>query len=228
MNRTAQFSFGFVIAFTATAALAWTLERHWEAQVTSGEGAAHGIYGTGSPTDEKMLCGDCHVRLAPDAGAVSLTFQFTPPLGAGATQTFAPNTQYTVTATMTGEHVRGTTPTGLTNANGFVARFETATNQAAGTLRSDTTPGSCPTMVPSNIATLAGTSYAQGNCSAITHRGAGRLGITNAISAWTFRWTSPPASAGPITVWWGVVDGDGHENSLNDDPKNGSFVINPM
>lgn len=228
MNRTAQFFFGFLVVCTGSAALAWTLERHWEAQVTSGEGAGHGLYGTGSPTDEKMLCGDCHVQLAPDAGTVNLSFQFTPALGAGATPTFTPNTQYTVTATMTGEHVRGTTPTGLTNANGFVARFETATFQPAGTLRSDTTPGSCPTALPSNIAMLPGTSYTQGNCSAITHRGAGRLGLAAAISAWTFRWTSPAASVGPVTIWWGVVDGDGHENSLNDDHKNGSFVINPM
>lgn len=228
MNRTAPFFVGFLISFTATAALAWTLERHWEATVTSGEGAAHGIYGTGSPTDEKMLCGDCHVQLAPDAGSITLSFQFVPALGAGATPTFAPSTQYTVTATMMGEHVRATTPSGLANANGFVARFETAMNQAAGTLRSDTTPGSCPTTLPSNIATLAGSSYTQGNCSAITHRGAGRLGNAAALSAWTFRWTSPPASAGPITVWWGVVDGDGREDSLHDDFKNGSFVITPQ
>lgn len=224
-SSTLQFLLGFGVVTTASVALAWTLERHWEAQVTSGEGAAHSIYGTGSPTDEKMLCADCHVRPAPNP-AVGLTFAFTPPLGAGTPQTFAPNTTYTVTATLTGHHVTGTNAMGgSTNGNGFAARFETATNQPAGTLRSDTVPASCPTMLPANLGTLPGTSFSQGGCSAIHHRG--KLGAA-ALTAWTFTWTSPAASAGRVTVWWGVVDGDGHENSFDDDSKNGTFELDPM
>ena len=50
-----------------------------------------------------------------------------------------------------------------------------------------------------------------------------KLGATS----WTFKWTAPAAGAGPVTIYYGVVDGDhAGTDSKNDDVKQGTIRLN--
>jgi hypothetical protein len=62
-----------------------------------------------------------------------------------------------------------------------------------------------------------------GDCHAITGFGAPKRMVN--ITTWTFSWQAPAAGAGPITLYWGVVDGDCVMDSFGDDVKTGTLKL---
>jgi hypothetical protein len=45
-------------------------------------------------------------------------------------------------------------------------------------------------------------------------------------TTWTYSWTAPAAGSGPLTVYYGVVDGDANgKSSLGDDVKMGTIKL---
>ena len=92
-----------------------------------------------------------------------------------------------------------------------------------GVFESDTNPvvssANCPKTYPKPDPST-GTTYVYGDCHGV-------IFIPRAdIVAWTFSWTAPAAGSGPLTVFYGVVDGDHHgKSSLDDDVKMGTVKL---
>jgi hypothetical protein len=141
---------------------------------------------------------------------------------------YAPNTPYTVTVALTGEHVLN--PDGGLSQNGFAGEFEFPDGGTAGVIDSDT-PGITHSPCPSRAALFtmpdAGTTVVYNDCRAVLHRS--KLGLTQ----WQFTWTAPPSGQPNVTFYWGVVDGAGNDHSrlpdagFSDDVKFGTYVLRP-
>jgi hypothetical protein len=94
---------------------------------------------------------------------------------------YTPGTAYTVTVTLAGEHAGFGT---ANNQNGFVAEFVHDDRTVAGTLAP---PASGVTQTIDDGKVIAGEG--------------------KAATSWTFTWTAPPAGA--VTLYLGMVDGNG-------------------
>ena len=65
-----------------------------------------------------------------------------------------------------------------------------------------------------------GTTYMVGDCRAVFNRD-----IQN-ITSWTFSWKAPAQGTGPVTLYYGSVNGDTcGDSSLDDDVKVGSIKL---
>lgn len=174
-----------------------------------------GIFGTGSTADWGITCAHCHINDKNQQGSITATFTYTPALSGGK---YAPGTTYNVNVKMVGEHL------GLSNmasnTNGFGAIYEDAAGKKAGTVLGDQQT-SCPSMAPTvPDALLMGQTYAYGDCHAVVS-----LGRNGAAPDWNFKWTAPAAGTGPVTLYYGVVDGDTDKRSLGDDVKIGKAQL---
>lgn len=174
-----------------------------------------GIFGTGSTTDWGITCAHCHINDVNQQGNITASISYAPALSGGK---YVPGTQYTVTLKMIGEHL------GLNNAasntNGFVVTYEDAAGKKAGSLLGDMQT-SCPSAVPTvPDALLMGQTYAFGDCHAVAS-----LARNNVTPTWSFKWTAPSAGTGPVTLFYGVVDGDSDKRSIGDDVKMGKAML---
>jgi hypothetical protein len=76
----------------------------------------------------------------------------------------------------------------------------------------------CPAAFPSPDP--AGSTYVYGDCHGVLF-----VPHPNATT-WTFSWTAPAAGAGPLTIYYGVVDGDANgKSSRDDDTKMGTIKL---
>jgi hypothetical protein len=215
----------------SASARAWDGDMLWNNPANGGNGAVGstnalmpgggGIYGTGGARDYNITCASCHVNDKQQQGQIDATLTFNPPLGAG--NAYKPGTQYTVTVALVGEHLglSGCGPYVDGNINQFSASIEDASGRGAGVLVSDSgqSASSCPSAAPMNP---TGTTILYGDCHAVSSR-AGKSMVNT--TSWTFTWTAPAAGAGPITIYWGIVDGDCMMDSFGDDVKTGSTKL---
>jgi hypothetical protein len=184
-----------------------------------------GIFGTGGAHDYGITCANCHVNNKQQQGKIDMSVAFTPALGgvAGAA-TYQPGQKYTVTATMTGEWLgqSGCSPYVTGNINNFAASFEDSGGKPTGTLTSDSgqTGTSCPSSAPQ---VSSGTTMLYGDCKVIFSMGGDKA--DSGRTSWTFSWTAPAAGSGPLTMFWGAVDGDCMMDSLGDDVKVGTLKM---
>jgi hypothetical protein len=137
----------------------------------------------------------------------------------GGQTTYEPGQRYQVDVQLVGEHLGlSNCVAGATNLNHFVASFEDASGNVAGALAADSGQSSaaCPSTAPTMP---SGTTLTYGDCRAVFSTG-------KTQTAWTFTWTAPVKTSGPVTVYYGAVDGNCDMMSMNDDVKVGALRLN--
>jgi hypothetical protein len=189
------------------------------------------IYGTGSTEDWGIQCSHCHINNGNQQGLLASKLTWSPALGAG--NTYQAGVTYNVTLTMTSQVAGGELGIGKpnTNKNGIAVIIEDANGAAAGQLLGDTQT-SCPTAFPTLPSgsplpdpavpgASSGSTFAFGDCHAVSS-----LGFYNpAPTAWRFKWKAPSAAGQALTLYYGMVDGDGDQTSLGDDVKQGKIFL---
>lgn len=212
------------VVVPAAVASAFPFGRSWHDradgnQSNNGRAGAGGLYGMGSATDKGITCAHCHVKAE---GMIGATITPTPAWGTvNGTMAYKPGQKYSITVAMTGEH-KGLNQ-GMNNLNGMAISVEDQAGKVKGVFESDTSPvvssAACPTSYPAQNP-AAGTTYLYGDCHGVFF-----IPRPN-TTTWTYSWTAPAAGAGPLTIFYGVVDGDenGH-SSLGDDVKMGTVKL---
>lgn len=228
----------FVMAlalFLAPAASAFPHLYFWQDTANGPNGGAGFLYGTGSTREYGITCANCHVK---GPGTVDASVTPAPAWGTKAGMaSYTPGTLYTITVTLLNE-VKGV-GLGAKNFNGFAATVENQAGQGVGTFNNDDTPGvsttSCTQLstVPGaaitleqNLANKGVTTYlispntAGGGCYTV-------VSVTKAdLKVWKFTWRAPAAGTGPVTIYYGVVDGStGGASSLQNDVKMGTVKL---
>ena len=204
--------------FFARAAAAWDGPPMWYdpangSPETNQNPGGGGILGTGGAQDHGITCANCHIQGKSPTGLVGATVAFNPTPANGA---YAAGQTYTVTITMTGEHLglsgcRQYTPD---NNNFMGATIEDENGNLAGSLSTQSgSTASCPATVTFDPNVFKGT-FMYKDCHAVLSHGA-------SMTSWTFDWTAPAKGAGPVTLYYGVVDGNCMMDSLDDDVKVG-------
>ena len=194
--------------------LGWHPETAWFDPATrtptpSGKPGGGGLVGTGGFRSGGVRCDHCHVRpVVGPMGRIDAGVAFVPALTNGQ---YAPGQQYAVTVTMSGEHRRN--PMG-NSENGFAGNFEQADGGTAGALTSDT-PGfgaaNCQATLGSVVAATPGTTITYSDCAYVVHRNR-----TN-TNMWTFTWTAPAQNVGDVNFWFGIVDANGNDRTVQPD-----------
>jgi hypothetical protein len=204
-------------------ALAWDANAYWYEPANGApppQGSQYavlpgggGVLATGGASDHNITCADCHVKAA---GQIDAAFLFD---GKPLTQ-YSPGHVYQVTAQLVGEHLGlsgcGAYVTG--NVNNFGATFEDANGSVVGAVASDgnTSSASCEARLPASV---SGTTIVYGDCHAITSTS------TKGLAQWAFSWTAPAQGTGPVTLYYGMVDGNCMMDSLGDDVKVGNVKL---
>lgn len=220
-----------VVLLSAPAAFAFPFLASWitpsatpRGVTTQQRAGSGGIYGTGSVKDLGILCAHCHTKAA---GLIDASVTPTPAWPqTGGMNSYSPGVTYSITVKLLNEQKLAKPATPMDNLNGFALTAETPAGVTAGSFTTDTNPvitsANCMTTAPA--ATPAnGTTYLldpSGKCSFVVF-----IPRPNATS-WTFSWTAPAKGTGPVTLYYGVVDGD-HDggSSLNDDVKQGTIKL---
>jgi hypothetical protein len=219
-QRALRLTLGLGILFACATANAFPFEFSWHTPAhgdppTYPRTGASSIYGTGGQGDWGITCANCHIK---SAGTVKTVVA--PAAGwdkKNGVDAYLPGKVYTVKVTMTPSIVKAK------QLNGFAATVEDANGKLAGVLMSDTTPqvssASCPPkFVKTNVTN--GTSYLVGDCRVVFNR------EIQDITSWTFFWKAPAQGAGPLTLYFGSVNGDtGGDSSLDDAVKVGTVKL---
>lgn len=208
--------------------LGWHPESAWFDHQTrttspSGKPGGGGLIGTGGIRSGGVRCDHCHVRpVAGLNGHIDAGVAFAPALVNGQ---YALGQQYTVTMNMIGEHRKNP----MNNSeDGFAGNFELADGGVAGSLASDTAgfnANACQPTLGGLTAATPGTTVTYNDCAFVVHRA--RLNNTQ----WTFNWTAPSQQSGPVTFWFGLVDANGNDRTvqadggLEDDVYMGRLVL---
>ncbi len=220
----------WIVLLGASPARAWDATALWN-NPANGAGPSvapggGGLFGTGGARDRNIQCNHCHIDDTNQQGAIDLMLTFNPPMTMlNGQYVYSPNQTYQVTAQMTGEHLglTGCTPGPTTgNANNMAAAIEDASGNPAGVLASDSgqSASACPQTLP---ASLNGTTALYGDCHAVVSI-SGAMG-TFKRTQWIFNWTAPASGAGPLRLYFGVVDGNCNQSSLGDDVKMGNLPL---
>lgn len=201
-----------------TLAFAWDGVDLWYDSAAGKMAGGGGIIATGAVTDYNITCAHCHIK-APNK--IDATFEFTPPMAmVGNQPVYTPGQSYQINVSLVGESL-GLSNCGqyMMNANNVGVAVEDASGKMAGELASDSgqTASSCKTTPPAQP--IQGTTALYGDCHAAVGTGAENL------SNWNFTWTAPKAGAGPLTLYYGVVDGNCDMTSYNDDVKVGTIKM---
>lgn len=212
------------VVLPAAAALAFPFGKSWHDradgnQSNGGRAGAGGIYGMGGATDFNITCANCHTG---GKGQIGATITPSPAWAkVNNVDAYAPGQKYAITVTLTGEHLG--LNQGTNNLNGFALTFEDQGGKVRGVFESDTSPPvnsmNCPQKYP-DTDPPSGTTYVYGDCHGVIF-----IPRDNIVT-WKFNWTAPAAGAGPLTIFYGVVDGDTHgDSSLKDDVKMGTIKL---
>jgi hypothetical protein len=232
------------IPLVSAAAIAFPKVGAWHTTATAASPGASDIYATGGASDWGITCANCHVKAA---GLVDATVLPTPawPLLNGM-KSYSPAKSYSITVSLVGEHLNANiAPVGNAppdNINSFALTMEDQNGKPQGVFSTDGTnplfkrSSSAPECVAKNAALPAGfwegqppatyttnntgTTFLVGDCHAIVN-----LTIPNRTS-WTFSWKAPAVGTGPLTIYYGLVDGSSHgTSSLDDDVKMGTIKL---
>ncbi|MEP7125408.1 MAG: hypothetical protein ABJE95_31035 [Byssovorax sp.] len=217
---------GAVVAFTSISAgvHAFSNAGEWHEPADGPFAAGGDIHGTGSNHDWGITCAHCHTNDKQQQGKIDFTIVASPAFGKkNGLDSYVPGTTYQITTAMVGEHLG----MGLsTNFNGFGLTIEDQSGTTQGIFMSDETPPkssvncvAVPTLVPDAI--VKGSTTVRGDCHTLVS-----LAKTD-VTTWHFSWQAPPAGAGQLTIYYGVVDADYTTNgstrsSLGDDVKIGT------
>lgn len=189
------------------------------------------IYGTGSTRDRGVTCAHCHIK-AP--GAIDASIAPSPAWqNVGGSLAYKPGQTYSITVSLLNESKGVTTPTN--NLNGFALTIEKASGQGAGVFQNDAatpvTTNNCTStrvvnttetsLIAAGVTTyLISPTTAGGGCYTVIF-----MPKTNS-TVWNFKWTAPAIGSGPLTIYYGVVDGDTNgKDSKNDDVKIGTIKL---
>jgi len=189
------------------------------------------IYGTGGASDWGVTCALCHTKAA---GAVDAMVAPNPGWQlVNGSPGYKPGQQYAITVTLLNEQKGKATPS--TNLNGFALTIENQNGQGVGVFANDSavpiTTSNCTNARilganENNLITAGVTTYlispntAGGGCYTVVF-----VPKQNS-TVWNFKWTAPPAGTGPVTIFYGVVDGDkGGTDSKGDDVKQGTIKL---
>lgn len=170
-----------------------------------GKGGGGGTFYTGAPTERGYTCAACHLGAE---GKIRASLS-TAPAGLFESRRYTPGQAYTVSLKLLNEH-RGLSSS-RSNFNGFTIVFLDGKRQHAG-----------------RISGYAADEY-YGSGSAIL----ASAGKTVGTGSWSFTWTAPPAGTGPVTMYLGLVDGNGADSPptqtltdpLGDDVVMASLVL---
>lgn len=212
------------IIVPAAVASAFPFGKSWHdradgTQANGGRAGAGGIYGMGSARDFGITCAHCHIKAE---GLISATITPTPAWGTvNGSSSYKPGQKYSITVAMTGEH-KGLNQMN-NNLNGMAITVEDQAGKVKGLFESDTSPvvksDACPSSYPAQNP-AAGTTYLYGDCHGVFY-----IPRPN-TTTWTYSWTAPAAGSGPLTIYYGVVDGDADgKSSLGDDVKMGTVKL---
>ena len=149
-----------------------------------GKGGAGGTFYTGAPTEHGYTCAACHLN-AEGKIRVGLS---TAPTGLFEGRRYVPGQAYVITVKLLNEH-RGLSAA-RSNFNGFTVVFLDGKNQHAG-----------------RISGYASDEY-YGSGNALL----ASAGKTVGTSTWSFTWTAPAAGTGSVTIYIGMVDGNGADS----------------
>jgi hypothetical protein len=227
------------VALTATASVAWQYEDEFALDQVGGRPGGGMNFGTGSKSDFRLTCAQCHV---PDAGftqRIDVSVAFTPPLGTAPDggKGYTPNTTYGITVNMNNEHLGRLPDGGWGGHNMMAATFENAAGQFTGRLISDTgftRTGNCPATLNATVYNTydAGeTTVTFNGCNSVCGRSRAPQGVANFpshLTQWRFSWVAPAAGAGQAWMYYGVTDGSGEEKSTGDDTVQGVLVLEQL
>ena len=228
------------LPLVSAVAIAFPKVSAWHGLATAVSPGASDIYATGGVSDWGLTCANCHIK-AP--GLINATVLPVLPMAGwpkkGGLNAYVPSTSYQVTVTLVGEHLAVNDAT-FNNLNSFALTIEDQNGKPKGVFTTDgmgsfkviSNLGACltktsalplgnwETQPPSTYNNATGTTFLVGDCHAIVN-----LTIPNRTN-WTFTWTAPAAGTGPLTVYYGVVDGSSHGlNSQDDDVKMGTIKL---
>ena len=202
------------MAFAAPASGFSTLQQWGEAAHGPTPGGGF-VFGTGSRHDRGVTCGMCHTNdKAQQLGNLAMTFTPTPAWESvqGASG-YKPGQVYQIAVNMSS--TAGLFGTGKApDHNDFAVTVEDQNGVLAGVLASDSCPGgqncastaNCsPVFTPLGMLPPSATTHIYGPaCTTIV-----TIPRQNpALTTWHFTWTAPAAGAGPVTLFYGAVDGD--------------------
>ena len=203
----------------AGSANAWDGFKMYEDPTTGPTSGGGGIWGTGAKRDNAITCAHCHVKAR---AKVYAQIDFLPLLNqVGPNSLYRPSQRYQVTVTLKNESLGRTYATCgpyMTSMNGFAATFETTNGVRVGRLESDS--GQDSNACQATVADIQmGSTVTYGKCGVISN--------TNKEdqTQWTFWWTAPAKTAGTVTMFWGVVDGNCDMKSTGDDVKMGTVLM---
>jgi hypothetical protein len=199
----------------------WHDPSHGNSQPMNIRAGGGGIYGSGAAQDWGIKCSHCHIDNADQQGAISATFDVSPPFDmVNGEQAYSPGQRYTVTVDLVGEHL-GTA--GMNdNHNSLAVVFEDASGDRAGEYYTDSGVDSivCQQMAPPKDDASLRSTYVYGDCHGILAT------EQNDVATWTFDWEAPAAGAGEVTIFYGMVDGNTHaDSSLDDDVTEGTIRL---
>jgi hypothetical protein len=148
-----------------------------------GAGGGGGIFYAGAPREHAWTCAACHID-AP--GKVKLSLAANPSSLLDEFR-YTPGQKYMLTAQMVTAQELGTSATN-SNYNGLVIEIVDEKGLPAGALSGFSSNEFYSASSPTTIATA---------------------GQTTAETSWTFTWTAPAAGSGQVTIYAGLVDGNG-------------------
>ena len=232
------------LPLVSAAAIAFPKAAAWHQSASAVSPGASDIFATGGVSDWGITCANCHIK-AP--GLINATVLPTPAWPTmGGLKAYSPTKSYVITVSLVGEHLNaGIAPVGNAapdNLNSFALTFEDQNGKPQGVFTTDGTnplfvrssngpectaktaalpAGFWETQKPTTYTTNnTGTTFLVGDCHAIVN-----LTIPNQTT-WTFSWKAPKVGTGPLTVYYGVVDGSSHgTNSQDDDVKMGTIKL---
>jgi hypothetical protein len=230
------------LPLVSAAAIAFPKAGSWHTSASAQTPGGSDIFATGGVSDWGLTCANCHIK-AP--GLIDATVLPTPawPL-MGGLKAYSPTKSYAISVTLVGEHLKvndATLPV-PDNLNSFALAIEDQNGKPQGVFTTDGTnalfarTSTGPECASKNAVLPAGfwevqppatytnnntgTTFLGGDCHAIVN-----LSIPNKVN-WKFTWTAPKAGTGPLTIYYGVVDGSSHGlNSQDDDVKMGTIKL---
>jgi hypothetical protein len=222
---------------TAGALRAFPSVIQWHDDPSTGSHCGAGdVFGTGSARDWGIQCSHCHINNKNQQGHLSLKnnkITWSPALDAA--HPYVAGQIYQGTIAFVWDTPSEIVSNASQNKNGFALSIEDSQGNPAGNLRGDgqgstSSLSACPATPP----TLTGgatapdpvigqgtkTTYAYGDCHALVS-----LDYNPPATSWTFYWQAPSAAGQQLTLYYGLVDGDGDQSSLNDDVRQGKIQI---
>ena len=210
----------------------------WQTAAEAPNGGASFLYGTGGATDLGVTCALCHVK---GPGLLGVNVTPVPAFGQkNGSASYTPGTVYSISVTLMNEN-KGL-GLGPKNLNGMALTIENQTGQGVGLFTNDDTAGNMvntttciqvPTMPPAAAAMLQANLIARGATTYLispNNTGGGGYTVVSVntpnLASWKFTWKAPAAGTGPLTVFYGAVDGaTGGTSSLINDVKQGTLKL---